>query len=182
MEQWRAVAGFEDQYEVSDAGRVRRCARTVMRSTGASYRVAEKLLAQVAAGHRRGYLGVGFKAAPRTVRVYLVHRLVAIAFLPNPGRLPEVNHKNLDKHDNRVENLEWCSKSANQQHAADLGRFHGRTNPKARFKLQPTDVDMIRARLAQGELQTKLAIDFNVSPALISMINTRKVWLQPGEG
>lgn len=181
MEQWRPVVGFERQYEVSDHGRVRRCARQLTRSTGAAYTVRERLLAQVQAGHRRGYLGVGFKVAPHTNRVFLVHRLVALAFVPNPRGLPEVNHKNLDKHDNRPVNLEWCSGSANQRHAAALGRFHGRTNPRARFKLQPDQVDAILQRAAGGELQYELAADYGVSTALVSLIVNRKVWLNPIE-
>ena len=52
---------------------------------------------------------------------HLVHRLVAIAFLPNPNGLPEVNHKDGNKQNATVENLEWCSGSENLYHAYDAG-------------------------------------------------------------
>lgn len=51
----------------------------------------------------------------------MVHRLVAQAFIENPQCLPTINHINGDKHDNRVENLEWCSYSENNQHAYSTG-------------------------------------------------------------
>lgn len=51
----------------------------------------------------------------------LVHRLVAMAFIPNPDNLPEVNHKDGNKHNNHFTNLEWCTASNNKQHAHDTG-------------------------------------------------------------
>jgi hypothetical protein len=63
---------------------------------------------------KNGYLR--FKMYKKSV---LIHRIVAQTYLPNPNNLPQVNHKNFDKTDNRVENLEWCDNRYNQEH------YHG---------------------------------------------------------
>ena len=62
-----------------------------------------------------GYLRVALCENGKQKRVF-VHRLVAMKYIPNPHNLPQVNHKNGIKTDNRVENLEWCTASENQQH------------------------------------------------------------------
>lgn len=54
---------------------------------------------------------------------FLVHRLIALTFVPNPDNLPEVNHKNAERLDNRPENLEWVSSKENKQHAIALGLY-----------------------------------------------------------
>jgi hypothetical protein len=73
-----------------------------------------------------GYLCVTLCNGVKTIRRARIHRLVAEAFIPNFYNLPQVNHLNCDKQDNRVENLEWCTNQENVRHAVANGLAVGR--------------------------------------------------------
>jgi len=81
--------------------------------------------------NRKGYLRVSFSTEIGQIHK-VVHRLVAELFIPNPDNLPEVNHIDGDKTNNRVENLEWVSTKDNKRHAMDvLGHGFGETHSQA---------------------------------------------------
>jgi len=107
QEEWRAVAGYEGLYEVSDHGNVVRLLKGGRRR-------------QLRPGLCRGYLRVCLSKGNEQLSMH-VHRLVAIAFIANPDRLPEVNHKNGIRTWNRVENLEWTTPKENTAHAFRTG-------------------------------------------------------------
>lgn len=125
-EEWRPVVGYEGWYEVSNYGRVRSLDRYVNAKNGSAELKKGVLLEQRDNG--KGYLRVTLSKNGK-VKQPRVHRLVAEAFIPNPDNLPEVNHKNFDKSDNRVENLNWCSHIQNIRYGDTVERMI-----KSRFK------------------------------------------------
>lgn len=110
-ELWREVPGCDGKYQVSNIGRVK--SMNFRGNTG-----QEKVLRL--SSDKDGYQKVSIYIDGKQ-RYFMVHRLVALAFIPNPQKKPEVNHKNGVKSDNCVENLEWCTSSENRIHAYKTG-------------------------------------------------------------
>ena len=109
-EEWRPIGGYEGLYEVSNLGRVRSVDRYV-KSKGESYWLRKgKMLSP--AKDKNGYLKVNLYCNGKCKTIN-VHRLVAQEFIPNPDNLPQINHKDEDKTNNRVDNLEWCDAKYN---------------------------------------------------------------------
>lgn len=114
MEEWRPAVGYESFYEVSNLGRVRSLDRMVPHKGGPNMRLSKgKMLAPIA--DKDGYLLVSMSADGKS-KIEKIHRLVAKAFIRNDGGLPQVNHRNGIKTDNRVDNLEWSSCKDNILH------------------------------------------------------------------
>ena len=109
MEEWRDIKGYKGKYQISNMGRVKSLERTVWYN-GGHYKKSEKILK--ANPDRYGYLYVVLCKDGKDKKCK-IHRLVAQAFLPNTSNLPDVNHKDENKQNNYVENLEWCSKLYN---------------------------------------------------------------------
>lgn len=113
MEEWRPVVGYEGLYEVSNTGQVRSVGRYYVNSLGKRFFLKGKILSLSSNG--RGYLRTVLTKDKKSSSKY-IHRLVAEAFILNVDGLPAVNHKNEDKSDNRVENLEWCDNEYNDNY------------------------------------------------------------------
>ena len=116
---WKSIQGYEGYYEVSDSGEVRSLDRYVADTTGkhaGKKRLLKGSMMKLTEGKTSrkegGYLVVNLRKN-HTSRVVPVHVLVARAFIPNPDNMPTVNHKDGNKLNNNVSNLEWVSYSEN---------------------------------------------------------------------
>ena len=111
-EEWRDIRGFEGFYQVSNLGRVRSVEREVKMK---DFVVTRRSFIKKIHKKTNGYYGL-LLSKNDSSKNYSIHRLVAEAFIPNPLNLPQVNHKNEDKSDNRAENLEWCTAKYNSNY------------------------------------------------------------------
>lgn len=131
MEEWRDIKGYEELYQVSNLGRVKSMDRSIKRVINGKevlFQLPSRILFQWK--NSKGYYSVviGSKADRKT---YKVHRLVAEAFIPNPSNLPQVNHKDEDKSNNRVDNLEWCTNKYN----CNYGTYKSKLSEKFRNRV-----------------------------------------------
>lgn len=123
--EWRDTYIYGEQYEVSNTGMVRN------KITGHILKQQED---------NKGYLRVRLSLHDKKATAK-VHRLVATAFIPNPYRKPQVNHKDTDKHNNNVLNLEWATNGENQIHAYQHGKNYV-TGRAGRKKIPVCKVDL----------------------------------------
>ena len=164
-ELFKWVTGYEDFYLISNYGFV-----TSLNSQDGKERILKHHL------DKYGY--------PRTIlcvndirKGFTVHRLVAKAFIPNPLDLPQVNHINGIKTDNRVKNLEWCDNAYNREHAISTGLWNsvGELNKSSTLK----EVDVLEIRRLKEETKISsyvLAERYNVNYSCIHKILKRETW------
>ena len=122
QEVWKGVVGYEELYEVSSLGRVRSLPRICRKLEGKvmkDYLYGGKMLKPYK--DPRGYLSVRLYRNDKT-KDKKVHRLVAEAFLPNTDKTLQINHKDENKANNSVDNLEWCTGTYNRNYGSGATR------------------------------------------------------------
>lgn len=115
---WKDVVGYEGYYQISSFGNVRSVDRYINSSYNST--IFRKGAVMKQQQSKKGYMTVHLSKNGISKRLP-VHRLVAKAFIPNPDDLPQVNHKDTDKTNNKVLNLEWITNCDNVKHAIKNG-------------------------------------------------------------
>jgi len=170
-ETWKQIEGY-DYYEVSNLGRVRSLSHKTKKPC--RYRKG-RVLSQTKVSN--GYMHVTLTQEGKKKSNYSVHRLVAKAFLPNPDNKATVNHKNGDKADNRVENLEWSTPSENSKHAytvlghkAPIVHNHGRRSSR-RFS-----DEQVRAIRSDTRPRSVIAEEYGIHVMTVGEIKRRELF------
>lgn len=168
METWAPIDGYEGRYEISDAGHVRR--QTFVDHRGVVHK-ARVMRVSYGSGYATFYGSLNGKRFG-----ILVHRAIAIAFIPNPHALPHINHIDGNKRNNSITNLEWVTQQQNVLHAKRTGLW--------RQKLTNEDVAAIRREFVPrakndgkaGGNSRDLARRFSVTPEQVRNIASGRQW------
>lgn len=148
-EEWRDVVGYEGLYQVSNKGRVR----------SLNYRQKNETHIIRLCLNNKGYLMAGLTKDGH-LKTIVVHRLVAKAFIPNPNKLPQINHKDEVKTNNTVDNLEWCTNKYNHDYGthnervglSNTGKKRSQESIKNYKKCQDYKRDNYAKRILQYDL------------------------------
>lgn len=152
------ITDYENQYSISECGAVTRL------ETG-------KVLAHTL-NKQNGYLYVSLWKNNKGKTV-AVHRLVALAYIPNPDNKPFVNHKNSNRADPLKDNLEWCTQSENIQHGYDEGFM----SQEERRNFKSFELELLLKAVLAGEAMAYLATaaDVGLTRLTINLRNTAKI-------
>jgi len=167
---WKDIPNYEGLYQVSNLGRIKSLKRKV-RSKGGSFKIVKERFLR--SWMNRGYSQVDLSKNNKT-KAFSVHRIVMIAFIGESEL--DVNHKNGIKTDNRLENLEYCTKSENMLHAYKkglqkplLGEKHGSS------KITEGQAKAIKYG-HKGMLQKDIAEIYGIGKSTVCQIRSGKLW------
>jgi hypothetical protein len=171
-EVWKDIEGYEGYYQVSNLGRVRSLDRIVPHKIYKFMNAKGKILCP-------GKVGVGYytvalcnNSKPKSM---FIHRLVAEAFISKTSKTNDVNHKNGIKTDNRLENLEWCTRSENTLHAFTIGLKSHVGELHNLSKLTEEQAKEIKYELKELSVK-QISVKYNVHVETIYSIRRGSSW------
>ncbi len=163
---WKPIPGYDGRYEASTFGRIRRVKDKMHRKAAWRDEIMKPL-----APDKHGYVRIGLMRGRAVIRTG-VHQLIALTFLGACPEGCEINHINLDKSNNRLDNLEYITHAANMEHARHFGVWHtldGERNPSSKLT-----ADEVRAIRASSLPQRELAAQYGVTQVAIHYVVTRQ--------
>ena len=172
IEEWKDIKDFEGQYRISNLGRVKSVARIVTykntNQTGIEFEGCKICKERILKTYiRGGYEHIGLKRGSKNLN-YAVHRLVAEYFIANPDNLPIINHKDENKLNNRVDNLEWCDVKYNANYGTRNERIAEKLKEKPEFYIPVLCYDLNNNFVKSYESATQAGAELKVSPSGIT--------------
>ncbi len=175
---WKPILNYENEYEISNLGRVKSKARPCKgrQPVKEIYMKQQESRNTSQTGDSYYYVVDLYKNKKR--KHMKVHRLIAEAFIPNPNNLPHINHINFNTLDNSLENLEWITPKGNSQHSLVHGRLRppklkGEDSPSS--KLKESDVIFIRKNYTIKDI-AKISKIYGMSRAGMYHVLKRECW------
>jgi hypothetical protein len=174
---WKDIQNFEGLYQISNLGRVKSLDRYIELKNGTNRFVKGRVLKPSKHKTKPSYYNVILSNKGKRYSMS-IHRLVAEHFIPNKDGKPQVNHKDGDKLNNKVNNLEWVTYSENTIHSFSIGLSKGRKGENHHNnKLTYKEVRCIKELLVEGELkQSEIANKFKISFRTVSAIKRGVLW------
>ena len=154
---WKDIKDYEGLYQVSNLGRVKSLER-LAKSNNNNYRIVKKKFLKKYED-KDGYIKVSLNKNAKS-KAYAMHRLIAEAFIPNPNNYPCINHKDENKQNNNLENLEWCTVKYNNNYGTRIQRC----KQKNQIPIEQYDLNgnLIKKWISAKEVYNKLGYDFSM--------------------
>lgn len=172
---WKDILGYESLYQVSSYGNTRSLDRTFIRNNNKNSKIKHKGRILKQRINNKGYYCINL-TKDNKLKTYTVHRLVIKAFVINQHNKKFTNHKDGNKLNNFVENLEWVTPKENTQHAYDTGlKVAPNGENSGRSKLTEKEVLEIR-KMSKKYKRKEMAKKYGVSESQVYRILNKSVW------
>lgn len=183
IELWKDCKGYEGYYQVSNLGRVRSLGKIMPGPRGGWFKKGRVLKQGYSMYNRVGPGKHAYRmcvfSMNGTCKTLKVHRLVALAFVPNPHNLPEVNHIDLDPNNNNATNLEWTDRRGNIRHSFSKNTKRNNSVGESRpaSVLKEHQVLEMRAKYAAGGTTfADLGREYKIDDGGVAKIIRRQAW------